>query len=157
MKVSAPEAQPRPDALHRSPVEAMMLRALLYAALAYCVLSSLTVPFLNSLWLGELPVLAVIQVPKVGLAQKLLTGVLMPALTALGWSRGSFSPDYIMLRPYALALAYLIGLFFVYTILALRTRLRPPYRRWALILLALAAVDYILTLYFANSRGLSIY
>jgi hypothetical protein len=34
----------------------------------------------------------------------------MVAIQHLGLSRGSFSPDYILARPYALAIAYLIPL-----------------------------------------------
>src|SRR4028119_924563 len=75
------------------------------AVTAYFVASILTLPFLDALWLGEVPVLALVQVPKTAFAGWLRTDVVMPAIVALGQSRGSFSPDYLLARPYALALA----------------------------------------------------
>lgn len=155
--VSESESSPLTSPVLRSPVERMLLNALMLAAIGYCILSSLTVAFVNRVWLGEIPLLALIQIPKLELARVILIKVLMPAFKSLGLSRGSFSPDYILGRPYALALAYLIGLGLVLGVLALRTRLRPPYRRRALILLGLAAVDYVLTTLFINSRGLSLF
>src|SRR4029078_5978016 len=80
----------------------------LWFFVGYCALSCLTLPFIGRVWLGELPVLAVIQLPKIALADWLRTHVVMEAITFLDFSRGSCSPDYILARPYALAIAYLI-------------------------------------------------
>lgn len=130
---------------------------LLKALVAYFAVSTLTLPVLNALWLGELPVLALVQLPKTVLAGWLRTEVAMPALRAMGLSRGSFSPDYMLVRPYALAIAYLIPLGLVLAPLWIRTRLARSYRRWVWILLAAAMFDYCLTLLFASTRGLTIY
>jgi len=59
------------------------------AALIYCAVSLATLPFMNAVWLGELPLLAVPQVPKVELANWLRSDVLIPAAGQLGLSRGS--------------------------------------------------------------------
>src|SRR5262245_60626594 len=69
----------------------------------YFVISMATLPFIDALWLSELPVLAVPQLPKLLIAGWFRTGVVMPAISGLGLSSGSYSPDYIMARPYALA------------------------------------------------------
>src|SRR3954468_21215999 len=75
---------------------------------AYFVVSIITLPFLDALWLGELPLPGIVQLPKTAFAGWLRTAVVMPALGPLGRSRGSFSPDYMTARPYALAIAYLV-------------------------------------------------
>src|SRR4051812_844377 len=81
---------------------------LLLSFVGYCVLSCLTLPLIGRVWLDELPVLAAIQLPKIAVANWLRTHIVMEAMKLLGSSRGSFSPDYILARPYALALVYLI-------------------------------------------------
>src|SRR5262245_30675924 len=72
---------------------------------AYFVACIVTLPFVDSWWIGELPPLAVIQLPKTALADWLRSDVVMPMIRAFGLSRGSFSPDYGMARPYGLVLA----------------------------------------------------
>ena len=130
----------------------------LKALSAYLVVSVATLPFLDAIWIGELPVLALVQLPKIGLAERIRTGLVMPAIAALGMSSGSFSPDYLMARPYALAAAYLVALAPVLLLVAWRTRMaRRHVRRWALILLAVAVVDFIATLSLAGGPGFSIY
>lgn len=56
--------------------------------------STLTLPFANVIWHGELPPLALIQLPK-SLLKSAVHETLMFAIESLGMSRGSFSPDYI--------------------------------------------------------------
>jgi hypothetical protein len=123
-----------------------------------CALSCLTLPFIGRVWLGELPVLAVIQLPKVALAGWLRTHVVMEAITFLGFSRGSFSPDYLLARPYALAMAYLIPMV-VIGVISLRCFRFIDERRGFLTVafLVAAAVDYVFTLLFADGRLLTIY
>jgi hypothetical protein len=126
--------------------------------IAYLAVSCATLPFLNRVWFGEIPLLALVQLPKTGPAQWLRTEMVMPAIRALGWSRGSFSPDFLLARPYALGLAY--GLFLSAILLAALWGRRGRFhagRVGLLILLGLAAVDFAMLLYFGGGPGLSIY
>jgi hypothetical protein len=124
---------------------------------AYLVLSIVTLPFLDALWFGEVPLLALIQVPKTALAAWLRTDMVMPAIAAMGWSRGSFSPDYLMARPYALAIAYVLALGVVFLVLCVCGQLSRSPRRWVWLTLAAAFVDFAFTLWFAGGPGLTIY
>jgi hypothetical protein len=135
-----------------------IFNGVLWTAIAYCCVSCLTLPFINAIWLGELPLLAVIQIPKILFAGWLRTGVVMKVIDVFGLSRGSFSPDYILARPYALAIAYLVPMI-VIGIIALR-RWKPADSRRGLLLAGFfvaAIVDYVCTLLFAEGRGLTIY
>ena len=125
--------------------------------IVYFLLSSLTLPFLDAIWLGRLPLLAVIQIPKIGLATWLIRHVAMPTIRLLGLSRGSFSPDYIMAQPYALVAAYVIPMGLLLFITWVRTRMVRPLWIWALLLLIAAIVDFWLTLIFKDRPGLNIY
>ena len=114
--------------------------------------------FIGRVWLGELPVLAVIQLPKIAFADWLRTHVVMEAITFLDFSRGSFSPDYILARPYALAIAYLIPMVLIGIISLRRFRFVDERRGFPTVaFLVAAAVDYLFTLVFADGRLLTIY
>lgn len=52
-------------------------------------------------WLGGLPVPVVPQLPEPWLAGRLRTDVRMPASRALGVPAGSYSPEFLVARPYA--------------------------------------------------------
>lgn len=124
----------------------------------YFVISIITLPFLDALWLGELPLLALVQLPKTAFAGWLRTAVVMPALGTLGLSRGSFSPDYMTARPYALAITYLLVLGLVFAPLCIRrSRMTPSRRRWACAALVAAVVDFVFTLWFAGGPRLTVY
>ncbi len=123
----------------------------------YFVVSLVTLPFIDSLWISELPVLALVQVPKTTLAEWMLSGVVLPAIRAMGMSRGSPSPDLMLARPYAMALAYLVVLVLVslFWVALSRARRYTHWLLWAMLLLA--AIDHFVLLYHANTPGLSIY
>lgn len=123
----------------------------------YFVISMATLPFINALWLGDLPVLAVPQLPKLWIADWLRRGVVMPAIRALGLSSGSFSPDYGMARPYALALAYFIPVVGLLAVAWVRRRVLQPHRLWSCLLLCVAVLDYLLTLWLTHTPALSLY
>lgn len=131
--------------------------AALKGCVIYFVVSMATLPFVDALWLGELPVVAVPQLPKVLIAGWFRTGVVMPAIGVLGLSSGSFSPDYVMARPYALALAYLVPVVALLAVTWLRRRMARPYRFWSCLLLCVAALDYLLTLRLTHTPGLTLY
>ena len=81
----------------------------------------------------------------------------MDLMGPFGLSRGSFSPDYAMARPYALAIAYLIPLGVLLPVLWVRTRMAPPFGRWTCVLIIIALLDFFLTLVFAGGPGFTIY
>ena len=127
----------------------------LWFPIGYCVFSCLTLPSVGRFWLGEIPVLALLQLPKIAVAGWLRTHVVMEALPFFGLSQGSFSPDYILARPYALAIVYLIPMIIV-GVVGLR---RFDRRRFlmAVVFLIAAGIDYVFTLIFADGRSLTIY
>lgn len=126
--------------------------------IGWCALSCLTLPFIGRVWLGQVPILAVIQLPKIAIAGWLRTHVVMETITFLGFSRGSFSPDYILARPCALALAYLIPLAFIGVVSLRRFRFRDEQLGFlAVALPVMAVIDYVCTLIFADGRSLTIY
>ena len=61
----------------------------LKGGLTYCVVSIVTLPFIGSVWLGEIPPLTLIQIPKIGLASWLRQHVGMEVIKMLGLSKGS--------------------------------------------------------------------
>lgn len=132
-------------------------RNLLGAMIGYFFICAITLPFVDELWLGELPLLAIVQVPKIEFASWLRSGLVMSAIRQLGWSKGSFSPDYLTARPYALAIAYLVVLVLVIVPIAIRTRLVKPFSWLILALLIVAGLDFIDTLIFGTQRSFSLY
>ena len=129
----------------------------LLAITGYFVASSLTLPLLDALWLGELPLLAIVQVPKMELARWLQSDVVRPTMAALGLSQGSPSRDHFMTRPLALAIVYVLVLGPVLTVLWRSGRMTRSSRFWACIVLLAAAIDFVLTLRLAGGPGLTIY
>jgi hypothetical protein len=141
----------------RRPGERDWIALSLKGLVLYFVISMGTLPFLNALWLGELPVLVVPQWPKLLVAGWLRTALVMPAIGALGLSKGSFSPDFLLARPYALAIAYLIPIAGVLVVALVRTHMARPYRSWACLLVVVAVCDYFLTLAFSVQPALTVY
>ena len=138
-----------------SPASRSLLVYSLRLAIGYCAVSCLTLPFIGRVWLGEMPVLALLQCPKTRVADFFRRHVVMEALPPLGLSRGSFSPDYVLARPYGLAIAYLLPIL-VFTTLGLRHRDQQRRRLTAIFLFA-AIIDYWFTLGFSEGSFLSIY
>lgn len=127
-------------------------------AIGYCALSCLTLPLVGHVWLGEIPLLALIQIPKLAVVGWLRVHVVMEAIALWGFSRGSFSPDYILARPYALAIAYMIPMFVIGFVGLWRPHIAVDRRAvMTLVFLAAACADYIFTLIFAEGRRLTIY
>ena len=139
-----------------APAEHTVYATLLKLVAAYFLISSLTLPFIGHFWLGSIPPLALIQVPKIEPADWLRTVAVMPAIRRLGLSRGSISPDYGLARPYALAIVYAVPIALA-AVVGFRTRPARRFRRLILAMLVLAVVDYAMTLVFAEGRSLTIY
>lgn len=129
---------------------------LLLGSIGYCAISLQTVPFLNGFWLGEIPIFAIWQGPKVQFANWLLAHAVQPVIVLLGLSR-SPSPDHILGRPYGMLLAYLIPAVLITALIGIRTRFERPHGILLALLLSLAVVDFLMTMQFANGRFLTIY
>jgi hypothetical protein len=127
------------------------------SSIVYFVLSIATLPYEDSLWLGEAPVLAILQLPKTDFAHWSCSIIIYRVMGPLGLSRGSFSPDWSAAKPYALALAYVIPIGGMLAVIAWRTRMAAPYRYWAVALVTLAVIDYLMMRAYASGPGLSIY
>jgi hypothetical protein len=124
---------------------------------AYFLASIVTLPFIDVWWIGELPPLALVQLPKTELAKWLQSDVVMPAIRAMGLSRGSPSPDHILSRPYALAIAYVLVLGVVLLVLRMTKQITQSSRLWLWNTLAAAVIDFACTLWMAGGPGLTIY
>lgn len=135
------------------PADLLILKSLV----VYFVVSLVTLPFLSAIWLGEIPLLALVQLPKVQFANWLRVSVLMPMIRWLGMSSGSFSPDFRLASPYGLILAYSIPLGLLFVFFFWRGRLGPPRRRWLCVLFTLVVLDFCFTMLFARGPGLTIY
>jgi hypothetical protein len=125
--------------------------------IAYCIISILTLPLMNVVWLGEIPLLALIQLPKIAVASWLRQDVVMEVIKILGWSKGSFSPDYIMARPYGLGLAYSFPLIIGSLSLLLPGCSLGRHRRLMLIFFTVLLLDGVFTYVFTDRRSLSLY
>ncbi|HYE32053.1 MAG TPA: hypothetical protein VEH27_11530 [Methylomirabilota bacterium] len=125
--------------------------------IAYFVVCMATLPLVRHVWIGELPLLALVQLPKLQLAQWFRKSVVMPLLKPLGLSVGSFSPDYSFAGPYGLALAYLLVVGVVLLWLRQWSAWEKRERRTARILAAVALLDFLATLLFSSQRTLTLY
>ena len=139
-----------------------VLRFLLRSSIIYFLVSIGTIPIAGSIWLGELPLLALIQVPKLAPAIWFRSYVVMPWIVKLGYSAGSFSPDYLMARPYGLLFPYVIFILLILLMLVLRLVLVPRLQRermGILVFLSLffAAGDYLMILWLAGGPGFTMY
>ena len=130
---------------------------LLQAVLIYFVASLCTLPFMAHVWIGEIPVFAMIQLPKVSLAGWIVSVILLPFVQWVGWSQGSFSPDYAMTRPWGLAIVYVLLGFFLLLWYWRRRFWFARHPKWIVWPLALFVFDYLWTLAFRSTPGLSIF
>ena len=149
--METPSTQPQPPLLARFHLLGLK------AGVVYCIVSIVTLPFVGAVWLGELPVLALIQIPKLPLAGWMREHIVMDAIKLLGFSKGSFSPDLITARPYGLGLAYSIPIIVVSLSLLIPGCSSSRHRRWALIFFAALMVDFVFTYIFASRRSLTLY
>jgi hypothetical protein len=127
--------------------------------IVYYLISIVTLPALNAIWVGEMPLLAVIQLPKVETAKFLRTHVVMPLIQDLGLSRGSYSPDLTLASPFAMAFVCLVPMLLLLVYVLCQRDFFRRHIRLVAAVAVLAMVDFGWTLMFASSRngGLSIY
>jgi len=134
----------------------LLFPRMLAALIGYFVLSAATIPFAGRVWLGEIPPLALIQIPIV-VPAKWCQNLVLLGMGSAGLSSGSASPDRIASRPWGLVLVYLLALVPVMVAVWYWTRMRPPYGRLAITLAAVAVVDFFLMVLLAGGPGFSMY
>jgi hypothetical protein len=152
-----PYESPSTAAVVQQGARGLFIGRIMRLMIAYLSLSIVTLPFVDELWFGEMPVLALFQFPKLNAALWLRRHVVMPVIGAIGLSQGSFSPDWSLAGPYALAITYLLPLGLILAIVWWRTRMSPPDGRIALMLAVVCLVDYGFVMAFGRGPGLSIY
>jgi hypothetical protein len=113
---------------------------------------------MSRVWLGEIPLLALWQLPKTFLATWFRKHWVMSGIKWAGLSSGSFSPDYIAARPYGLAIVYLAVVLTVISIGWYRSCFNSPQaRRLLWVFLTVAFADYFWTLCWSGGPGFTIY
>jgi hypothetical protein len=126
-----------------------------FVTCAYYVTSALTLPFADDVWIGEASILAIVQIPKSFLKSVVHEG-LMALVSAVGWSRGSHSPDYIATHYWAMAAMTSVPGLAVIALLILLNRV--PRRRLLIAAVSLSAsLDAIVTFWFEHNSRLSLY
>lgn len=121
----------------------------------YYIASALTLPFVNAVWIGEVPILAAFQVPK-SLLKSVVHELLMFALRAMGMSNGSFSPDYIATHGWAMAIMVTTPALLMIAVLLFAQRTTQR-RNLFLVLVACATLDAVTTLWFDHVSSLKLY
>lgn len=128
---------------------------LAWCAAGYYLLSALSLPLVNRVWLGELPLLALIQLPKMLLKGFIQHG-LMYLMRMLGQSSGSFSPDYLATQGLAVVLMALVPMLVVISALALWPHLGNR-RRLILMVLVSGLIDGAVTFGFIKLSPLNLF
>tara|TARA_R100000789_G_C3005279_1_gene149884 strand:+ start:408 stop:893 length:486 start_codon:yes stop_codon:yes gene_type:complete len=131
------------------------LNWLIGSACVFYILSAITLPFANKVWIGEIPILGLLQLPKAFL-KSVIHDALLIAVQQFGWSAGSQSPDYIMTHLWAMIIMTVgPALILLITLLYFGTE-----RRWVLPLIALiscATIDAVVTLGFDAWSNLKLF
>jgi hypothetical protein len=135
------------------------LQKAIWVLMVYYLVSIVTLPALNAIWIGELPLLAVIQLPKTKPAMYLRANVVMPLIQDLGLSRGSYSPDLTLASPLAMALVCVVPMLLLLALSLWRRDFVRRHIRLVVGVAVLAIIDFGWTLMFASAwnGGLSIY
>ena len=123
----------------------------------YFVISIVTIPSINSIWIGDIPALAVIQAPKTIPANSMRYYYAAGLAKKLNTSKGSFSPDYEFARPFALIIVYTFPLLILMSYYALIVKDKKGAWKYVLVLLFFSVIDYFYTLYFSHTPSLTIY
>jgi hypothetical protein len=121
----------------------------------YYLVSAVTLPFTNKVWVGEIPILAVFQLPK-SFLKSIAHDLLLSVVRALGWSRGSASPDSMMTHPWAMVLMLTAPALLWIVVVCYLRRGRTQTAVMAAIL-ACAGIDAVVTFWFDASSSLKLY
>lgn len=139
-----------------------LFRVVLILLISYFAVSILTLPFGGKVWLGEIPLPALIQLPKLNPAHWFRKHIVILLIDKLGYSSGSFSPDFLLARPYGLLFPYAVLMACILAVLFYcRARAQNPGGKGNTILvvalLFFIIPDYFATLKFADGPGFSMY
>ncbi len=137
----------------RLPSQALALPFL--ALGTYYIISSLTLPFADDLWFGELPALAIVQLPKMYFFDAAREAIIL-LMRKWGLSSGSASPDLMAAGPWAMAVLFTVPATVVIGLTGLVRRISSM-RWWILLLLATAAADAAVTIWFDRVSSLSLF
>lgn len=110
----------------------------------------------NALWIGELPLMVLIQIPITASAHWCRDHVVIPVIRWAGYSL-SASPESIMARPYGLALVYFPILAIAIAAFLWRWRRDRAVDYLAILVFAAAIINYFMMLRFAGGPGLTFY
>lgn len=124
----------------------------------YFGLGILTLPFLNSLWYGDLPLLAILHLPVLIPAKFIRRQMTLMALKLKIKPLFSFSPAWRFFGPYALLIVLLIPLA-ISALGFIKNRKNTKYSNKYFYLLLLLSIIYFLCFIFefCNSSGLTLY
>ncbi|MBD3673107.1 MAG: hypothetical protein HUJ26_06230 [Planctomycetaceae bacterium] len=125
------------------------------SACFYYLMSAMTLPFSNSIWLGEFPPLAIVQLPK-SFLKFVIQECLLSLVHALGWSQGSASPDYIATHGWAMVIMTILPAILLVSACAIFSRGRLRTRLIAAVLV-MAMIDAAVTLWFDASSSFKLY
>ncbi len=145
-------AEQFPSIAHRSRTPFVWLISLL---IAYYAFSSLTLPFADKFWFGELPPFAIPQLPK-SWGCHFVRQRLIQLTMHLGIDKGSASPNSIAMQPWAFGIVFVTPTIALLGFLAACQRIKDC-RRWILALLAAAVIDAMVTVWFDKTSRLSIF
>ena len=126
----------------------------LFACIYYAG-SALTLPFVNTIWLGEVPPLAVMQLPK-SFLKSVVHEILMSVVNVLGMSQGSFSPDYGATHNWAMGVMTAVPALLLSSMFMLLRHVSHRRRLIAMILIC-ATIDAIVTFWFDNAFDLKLF
>ena len=118
-------------------------------------ISAITLPFANAVWIAEIPLLAVFQIPK-SFIKSVSQDCLLSLIHGHDLSRGSASPDYIATHGLAMFIMVATPALLLASVLALDIRGRKRIRLITAVLL-FATVDALVTIWFDSSFSLKLY
>ncbi|KAA5543222.1 hypothetical protein FYK55_13175 [Roseiconus nitratireducens] len=121
----------------------------------YYVTSIVTLPFADDVWIGELPVFAIVQWPKAWL-NSTIQGFFISLLPSLGLDSGSASPDRILTSSWALTATVVLPPLLMLCVLRFlrKGRLKTLLVR---LVVAIALLDAAVTCWFDSTSRLSIF
>ncbi len=121
----------------------------------YYLVSTISLPFINVAWISDIPILGIVQLPKMFL-KSILQGGLMSAMNYSGLSRGSYSPDYLDVHGWAMGMMMTAPAFLVSFFLLLRGQFSIRQKQ-IVVLLVMTISDAVVTICIDQFSSLSVY
>jgi len=129
-------------------------RILCMCICTYYAMSALTLPFVNRLWLGEIPLLAIFQLPK-SFLKSIIQKILLSMIHFFGLSHGSTSPDYAATHGWAMIATVTLPALFVIAVFSLMRS--SAHRHLLAAILICTGLDAVVTLWFDSASNLKLY